>query len=156
MRILRFVTSVSPGRLIDIDILTDIRNNARSSWRRPSRVRAVHWYEQLRRLAVPCHAKWVEFSSIDPSNVYSISILHTSITWEITNHTKWQDYAINHSLTPFINCQNLYNLLYREEDREMMPLLKHLGVGSTPWSPVAKGRKFWLPRLLTDVEIICC
>lgn len=51
------------------------------------------------------------------------------------------DYAINNNLTPFILCENYYNLLYREEEREMMPLLKHLGVGSTPWSPMARGRK---------------
>ncbi|KAI8680862.1 Aldo/keto reductase [Fusarium sp. Ph1] len=50
-----------------------------------------------------------------------------------------QNYAIANNLTPFINCQNFYNLLYREEEREMMPLLKHLGIGSTPWSPMAKG-----------------
>ncbi|KAJ5717569.1 alcohol dehydrogenase [Penicillium malachiteum] len=49
------------------------------------------------------------------------------------------NYAIANKLTPFINCQNFYNLLYREEEREMMPLLKYLGVGSTPWSPMAKG-----------------
>ncbi|KAJ0344546.1 hypothetical protein KNSL1_009240 [Colletotrichum chrysophilum] len=51
-----------------------------------------------------------------------------------------QNYALNNNLTPFVNCQNLYNLLYREEEREMMPLLKYLGVGSTPWSPLARGR----------------
>lgn len=51
------------------------------------------------------------------------------------------DYAINNNLTPFILCENYYNLLYREEEREMMPLLKHLGVGSTPWSPMARGRR---------------
>ncbi|KAJ5727511.1 alcohol dehydrogenase [Penicillium malachiteum] len=50
-----------------------------------------------------------------------------------------QNYTIANKLTPFINCQNFYNLLYREEEREMMPLLKYLGVGSTPWSPMAKG-----------------
>ncbi|KAF4830866.1 putative aryl-alcohol dehydrogenase [Colletotrichum tropicale] len=50
-----------------------------------------------------------------------------------------QNYALNNNLTPFVNCQNLYNLLYREEEREMMPLLKYLGVGSTPWSPLARG-----------------
>ncbi|KAL4791479.1 Aldo/keto reductase [Aspergillus venezuelensis] len=50
-----------------------------------------------------------------------------------------QNYAISNKLTRFIVCQNFYNLLYREEEREMMPLLKHLGVGSTPWSPMAKG-----------------
>jgi aryl-alcohol dehydrogenase-like predicted oxidoreductase len=35
--------------------------------------------------------------------------------------------------------QNHYNLLYREEEREMMPTLKHFGVGSIPWSPLARG-----------------
>ncbi|EIW68924.1 hypothetical protein TREMEDRAFT_31055 [Tremella mesenterica DSM 1558] len=54
-----------------------------------------------------------------------------------------QNYAINNKLTPFVNCQNFYNALYREEEREMMPLLNYLGIGSTPWSPVAKG---WLAR----------
>ncbi|KAF8891344.1 NADP-dependent oxidoreductase domain-containing protein [Infundibulicybe gibba] len=50
-----------------------------------------------------------------------------------------QNYAINNKLTPFISLQNHYNLLYREEEREMMPTLKHLGVGSIPWSPLARG-----------------
>ncbi|KAI9451389.1 Aldo/keto reductase [Russula earlei] len=50
-----------------------------------------------------------------------------------------QNYAINNHLTPFISMQNHYNLLYREEEREMMPTLKHFGVGSTPWSPLASG-----------------
>jgi len=35
--------------------------------------------------------------------------------------------------------QNHYNLIYREEEREMMPTLKHFGVGSIPWSPLARG-----------------
>lgn len=34
------------------------------------------------------------------------------------------DYAITHNLTPFISMQNFYNLIYREEEREMMPTLK--------------------------------
>ncbi|KAJ7665040.1 Aldo/keto reductase [Mycena polygramma] len=50
-----------------------------------------------------------------------------------------QNYAITHNLTPFISMQNQYNLLYREEEREMMPTLKHFGVGSIPWSPLARG-----------------
>ncbi|TFY79318.1 hypothetical protein EWM64_g4694 [Hericium alpestre] len=45
-----------------------------------------------------------------------------------------------HNLTPFISMQNHYSLLYREEEREMMPTLKvHFGVGSIPWSPLACG-----------------
>ncbi|ATG56118.1 aldo/keto reductase [Brachybacterium ginsengisoli] len=42
--------------------------------------------------------------------------------------------------TTFISMQNHLNLLYREEEREMMPLLRELGVGSTPYSPLAAGR----------------
>ncbi|KAF4620712.1 hypothetical protein D9613_000835 [Agrocybe pediades] len=50
-----------------------------------------------------------------------------------------QNYAINNKLTPFISMQNHHNLLYREEEREMMPTLKHFGVGCIPWSPLARG-----------------
>lgn len=35
--------------------------------------------------------------------------------------------------------QNCYSLAYREEEREMMPTLRHFGVGSIPWSPLARG-----------------
>ncbi|CAE6445248.1 unnamed protein product [Rhizoctonia solani] len=50
-----------------------------------------------------------------------------------------QNYAINNKLTPFISMQNHHNLLYREEEREMMPTLKMFGVGMIPWSPLARG-----------------
>ncbi|KZP13276.1 Aldo/keto reductase [Athelia psychrophila] len=50
-----------------------------------------------------------------------------------------QNYAISHNLTPFISMQNQLSLAYREEEREMMPTLKHFGVGSIPWSPLARG-----------------
>ncbi|TBU29250.1 aryl-alcohol dehydrogenase [Dichomitus squalens] len=50
-----------------------------------------------------------------------------------------QNYAITHNLTPFISMQNHYNLVYREEEREMFPTLKLFGVGSIPWSPLARG-----------------
>jgi len=50
-----------------------------------------------------------------------------------------QNYAINNKLTPFISMQNHYNLVYREEEREMFPTLNHLGVGAIPWSPLARG-----------------
>ncbi len=42
--------------------------------------------------------------------------------------------------TRFVSMQNYYNLLYREEEREMMPLLDDQGIGSIPWSPLARGR----------------
>ncbi|KAF4611739.1 hypothetical protein D9613_003721 [Agrocybe pediades] len=50
-----------------------------------------------------------------------------------------QNYAINNKLTPFISMQNYYSLIYREEEREMFPTLKLFGVGSIPWSPLARG-----------------
>ncbi len=52
---------------------------------------------------------------------------------------KMQSYAREHHLTEFISMQNFYNPLYREEEREMMPMLKDLGVGVIPWSPLAQG-----------------
>jgi aryl-alcohol dehydrogenase-like predicted oxidoreductase len=42
--------------------------------------------------------------------------------------------------TRFASMQNHYNLLYREEEREMMPLCEAEGVGVLPWSPLARGR----------------
>lgn len=41
--------------------------------------------------------------------------------------------------TPFVTMQNHYNLIYREEEREMLPLCADLGVGVIPWSPLARG-----------------
>jgi 1-deoxyxylulose-5-phosphate synthase len=41
-------------------------------------------------------------------------------------------------LTPFVSMQNHYNLLNREEEREMLPLCADLGVGVIPWSPLAR------------------
>ncbi|KAF8907465.1 NADP-dependent oxidoreductase domain-containing protein [Mucidula mucida] len=51
----------------------------------------------------------------------------------------YQYYALEHNLTPFISMQNHYNLVYREEERDMFHTLKHFGVGAIPWSPLARG-----------------
>ena len=40
----------------------------------------------------------------------------------------------------FVCMQNHYNLMYREEEREMLPLCRAEGIGVTPWSPLARGR----------------
>jgi aryl-alcohol dehydrogenase-like predicted oxidoreductase len=45
-----------------------------------------------------------------------------------------------HSWTRFVSMQNHYNLLQREEEREMIPLCIDQGVGIIPWSPLARGR----------------
>lgn len=45
-----------------------------------------------------------------------------------------------HGWTRFVSMQNHHNLLYREEEREMLPLCIDQGVGVIPWSPLARGR----------------
>ena len=45
-----------------------------------------------------------------------------------------------HGWTRFVSMQNHYNLLYREEEREMLPLCVSEGIGVIPWSPLARGR----------------
>ncbi|WP_210587200.1 aldo/keto reductase [Streptomyces sp. GESEQ-35] len=54
--------------------------------------------------------------------------------------SKMQYTAERHGWTKFVSMQNHYNLLYREEEREMLPLCADQGVGVLPWSPLARGR----------------
>jgi 1-deoxyxylulose-5-phosphate synthase len=54
--------------------------------------------------------------------------------------SKLQYTASLHGWTRFVSMQNQYSLLQREEEREMFGLLADQGVGSLPWSPLAKGR----------------
>ena len=53
---------------------------------------------------------------------------------------KAQHAAERNGWTRFVTMQNHYNLLYREEEREMIPLCLDQGVGLIPWSPLARGR----------------
>jgi 1-deoxyxylulose-5-phosphate synthase len=57
--------------------------------------------------------------------------------WQLA---KMQHAADVHGWTRFVSMQNQYSLLQREEEREMFGLLADQGVGSVPWSPLAKGR----------------
>ncbi|MFK0150968.1 aldo/keto reductase [Streptomyces sp. NPDC090493] len=57
--------------------------------------------------------------------------------WEFS---KAQYTAERHGWTKFVSMQNHYNLLYREEEREMLPLCADQSVGVLPWSPLARGR----------------
>jgi len=69
---------------------------------------------------------------------------------------KAQHVAEKRGWTRFVSMQNHYNLLYREEEREMLPLCGDQGVGLIPWSPLARGRLARAPeakgtkRLETD------
>ncbi|MEX2459470.1 MAG: aldo/keto reductase [Actinomycetota bacterium] len=52
---------------------------------------------------------------------------------------KAQQVAERNGWTKFVSMQNHYNLVYREEEREMLPLCADQGVGVIPWSPLARG-----------------
>ena len=56
--------------------------------------------------------------------------------WQLA---KAQRVAARNGWTEFISMQNHYNLLYREEEREMIPLCIDQGLGVLPWSPLARG-----------------
>ena len=65
--------------------------------------------------------------------------------------------ADRHGWTRFVSMQNHYNLVYREEEREMVPLCLSEGVGVIPWSPLARGflagnRRRGMERLATPRE----
>ena len=56
----------------------------------------------------------------------------------------WQFATLQHAAvvngwTRFVTMQNHYNLVYREEEREMLPYCRATGVGALPWSPLARG-----------------
>ena len=57
--------------------------------------------------------------------------------WQFTKSLYLADL---HGWTRFVSMQNHYNLLYREEEREMIPLCQAEGIGVIPWSPLARGR----------------
>jgi aryl-alcohol dehydrogenase-like predicted oxidoreductase len=63
--------------------------------------------------------------------------------------------ARQHGWSRFVTMQNHYNLLYREEEREMLPLCRDEKIGVLPWSPLARGRltrpqEVSTPRLESD------
>jgi aryl-alcohol dehydrogenase-like predicted oxidoreductase len=60
----------------------------------------------------------------------------TMASWQFA---KAQHVAELHGWTRFVSMQNHYNLLYREEEREMIPQCMDQGVGIIPWSPLARG-----------------
>ena len=57
--------------------------------------------------------------------------------WQFTKALYLAD---RHGWARFVSMQNHYNLLYREEEREMLPLCQDQGIGVIPWSPLARGR----------------
>ncbi len=93
-----------------------------------------------------CHAYQCTFRPIlqsiltnDTSSQRNAKYVRLSTLYSFLSTLTSSAYAIQHNLTPFISMQNHYSLVYREEEREMFPTLRHFGVGSIPWSPLARG-----------------
>ncbi|MBQ8707334.1 MAG: aldo/keto reductase [Succinivibrionaceae bacterium] len=61
----------------------------------------------------------------------------TMFAWEFE---RLNQIAERNGWTRFVSMQNQYNLIYREEEREMMPLCRDRGIAVVPWSPLAGGR----------------
>ena len=63
---------------------------------------------------------------------------------------KLQEVAEKNNFTKFVSMQNHYNLLYREDERELIPICKEQGVVLTPYSPLAAGRlsRSWSAKTL--------
>jgi aryl-alcohol dehydrogenase-like predicted oxidoreductase len=57
-------------------------------------------------------------------------------TWQFA---KANSIAREHGWTPFVSMQPQVNLIYREEEREMLPYCRDQGIGVIPWSPLARG-----------------
>src|SRR5262249_20925026 len=56
--------------------------------------------------------------------------------WQFAEYLSLSD---KHGWAKFVSMQNHYNMVYREEEREMIPLCTAKGVGLIPWSPLARG-----------------
>ncbi|KAG9028345.1 hypothetical protein FRB95_006572 [Tulasnella sp. JGI-2019a] len=67
----------------------------------------------------------------------------TMLTWQFS---EYNHVAEKNGWTQFVSMQNQYSLLYREEEREMIPYCLHKGIGLIPWAPLADGN---LARPLT-------
>ena len=70
----------------------------------------------------------------------------TMFAWQFA---KAQAVAQAQGWTRFISMQNQINLIYREEEREMIPLCLDQSVGLIPWSPIARGRLARAPGVVT-------
>ena len=71
----------------------------------------------------------------------------TMYAWQFQ---KMQNIAEKHGWTKFVSMQNHYNLMYREEEREMIPYCQDQNIALVPWSPLAGGRLAHLRGTVTE------
>jgi aryl-alcohol dehydrogenase-like predicted oxidoreductase len=108
--------------------------------------------ETMQALHDVVQAGWVRYVGMSSCWAWQFQLMQSELS--MLNYAKISSlttpaYAITNRLTPFISMQNQHNAIYREEEREMMPMLKHYGVGSIPWSPIGAGRtSLYLPQFM--------
>ena len=93
---------------------------------------------QIHRLDFNTPAEEIMQALDDLVRVGKVRYLGASSMWA-WQFSKLQYTARLNGWTPFVSMQPHYNLIYREEEREMLPLCLDMGVGVIPWSPLARG-----------------
>ena len=105
------------------DVMTEIDHSLRQIHRFDRRTPVEETMEALHDVVKAGKVRYIGASSM--------------YAWQFS---KMQYTAELNSWTKFISMQDHYNLLHREEEREMLPLCIDQGVGVIPWSPLARGR----------------
>jgi aryl-alcohol dehydrogenase-like predicted oxidoreductase len=93
---------------------------------------------QIHRLDFNTPAEEIMQTLDDLVRVGKVRYIGASSMWA-WQFSKLQYTAKLNGWTPFVSMQPHYNLIYREEEREMLPLCLDMGVGVIPWSPLARG-----------------
>jgi aryl-alcohol dehydrogenase-like predicted oxidoreductase len=137
----------------EIVLATKVCLDARPQWAGLSRRAILHQIDaSLARLRTD-HVDLYQIHRFDPATPVeeTMEALHdvvkagkaryigasTMWAWQFA---KLQEAARANGWTPFISMQNQVNLIYREQEHEMIPLCLDQGVGLIPWSPMARGR----------------
>jgi len=93
---------------------------------------------QIHRLDAKTPAEEIMQTLDDLVRAGKVRYLGASSMWA-WQFSKLQYTASLHGWTRFVSMQPHYNLVYREEEREMLPLCADMGIGVVPWSPLARG-----------------
>ena len=100
-------------------------------------LQALHSLVQMGKVRyIGASSMWVRTIS---SRRYCTIETHTDLGEQTYQFAAMQHTAEKHNWTKFISMQNHYNLLYREEEREMNRFCNETGVGLIPWSPLCRG-----------------
>ena len=98
-------------------------SDACPQWRREKWMGSIHWHVLMPCLAMYASNVRISVAILTTISQFPLCRVRPSISCTWISFLMDVDYAINNNLTPFISMQNHYNLIYREEEREMFPTL---------------------------------